>query len=1609
MIYHSLLEAPFIPFQDEGNSFVELSNSGSVDIATDPSPTPKPVISDEDQARDDVSNGFVINKATHKIAFSDDTLNKTDFFSVQTGSLATGGLRPGETQLDRNVRPTEHLSQFYLDKPDGQADFSLRNAVLLNGLSVQATNNVFIDPLLLNVTGPGVQMTAIGNGVLFDTDNSGTLKRTGWADATTGILVVDDGSGQITGVRQLFSEYYAGAMGKDGAAGERRFANGFAALASEDTSKDGLITAADPIWSQLRVWIDVSQDGQSQAGELRTLESLGITQFNLAFEPVSGDIRQGNTVLGRGSFVMNGESREALAVDFLADPVGSTVERLEAGIQLSSTGEGVTATAYAASGPADAVLDAQALKVQNLYGGEGNDTLTAAPSGSWLVGGGGRNKYIGGAGNDVFVISASDSPADIQGNGGRDSALIVGHEGVSLNLAKAGLAMAQGGRGRDYLVSGGKDGVFMKGGSGGAVLVGGAGNDVLVGGSGSNMIVGGTGKAVIYAGPSGDRILASARGSIIFAGGGADVIQGRDGDDVIEVGKGAASIDGGGGTNVVTLHGSHGEYTISATAEGYTVADQVSGRDGAVTLRKIQKLNFSDISAVTLGGPNAMPVADVLRANAGGTPIERGHAQVIAAAALLANDQAMGSTGPLKLASVSDALGGTAVLDAQGDVLFTPDPAGTGIMSFKYTVVDQAGNPAMSIVNLDNAELAPMRATASLLTAEVPTDPLAARQWYLNDIDVLPVWQDYSGSGVRIGQFEPGGEFSVGPEVFDYQHPDLLANVDPAWLKTQQQAGTLPDTFSNHATQVAGVMVAARNEVGGVGVAPKATLGGHYLANKGADLSGFGHVVNYDVANHSWSFSNDFALSNHTGSSVTTASALMTAAQYAAANGRGGLGTVSVTSGGNQRAKGGSTQGSLTNNHRYAIQVGAINAKGDLSTLQIGSAPFSNPGSSLLLSAPGSNVLSSSRQLQTERGSIFGSDYSTQQGTSFAAPIVSGVVALMLEANPALGYRDVQEILALSARKVSDSASVWRDNHAQHWNGGAMHVSDDYGFGAVDARAAVRLAESWSVGKTAANEASVGAASAPLAQAVAAATTVDAKLTLAEGVAIEHVEVDLVADVGRLGDLTVALIAPDGTRSELLARPGKAPGSADTDMGSPYSGAFNYTFMSTQHWGERSQGDWTLQVSNVATGLPVNLQRWALRAFGAPASADDRYVFTDEFAALAAAQPQRALINDALKGTPGGKDTLNAAAMRSDVGVDLREGKATLGATALSLVSAKSIANVLTGDGNDTLIAADQPTSLYAGRGQNRLVGGTAKDFFAVRQRAGGSDTVEQFDASAGEVIGLVGFHGKSFADLKLTQQAANVHVELPAGQSLIVAGQTVAKMGAAQFAFSRHIDAPAGYFEGAAPPAPIAPGTVTLNGGAQGISLVSSPQGGMIGALTGTVYQRDGIEANRFVVTKQEGVLDYKNALRGFRPGLDKIDLSQTTVTGFSDLSLTKAQRAVINGVATIHGASIHTVGTADSPGVNLLYIDTLDVAQLSAADFIFATAAVAQPAPVASEPGGTIVPPPVATGVPTPLPSAEPLLQAMAGFNPQGPAPLNFRTADPSLHSPMLAVSAA
>jgi subtilisin-like proprotein convertase family protein len=224
-------------------------------------------------------------------------------------------------------------------------------------------------------------------------------------------------------------------------------------------------------------------------------------------------------------------------------------------------------------------------------------------------------------------------------------------------------------------------------------------------------------------------------------------------------------------------------------------------------------------------------------------------------------------------------------------------------------------------------------------------------------------------------------------------------------------------------------------------------------------------------------------------------------------------------------------------------------------------------------------------QLTNDDGTIFGADTQTTQSISFVTPIVSGVVALMLEANPGLGWRDIQQILALIARKVNDPNTDTVYNSAGNWNGGGMHTSHDYGFGDVDARAAVRLAESWVSTRASGNERHRGSGEGSMNSAANLGialnnNVITRTLAIGAGLRAEHATVSLDVTYGNCGDLTVELILPTGTVSKLITNPGTSAGSSATNSGGDVgTGQLSFALDTTHDYCENAQGNWQLRIT----------------------------------------------------------------------------------------------------------------------------------------------------------------------------------------------------------------------------------------------------------------------------------------------------------------------------------------------------------------------------------------------------------------------------------------------
>ncbi|ESA34051.1 peptidase s8 and s53 subtilisin kexin sedolisin [Leptolyngbya sp. Heron Island J] len=603
--------------------------------------------------------------------------------------------------------------------------------------------------------------------------------------------------------------------------------------------------------------------------------------------------------------------------------------------------------------------------------------------------------------------------------------------------------------------------------------------------------------------------------------------------------------------------------------------------------------------------------------------------------------------------------------------------------------------------------------------ARIPSDPLFAAQWHLQnttpgllDLNVVDVWDDYTGKGVDVAVID---------DALQRSHRDLDGNYSSAkdWDFDNNDTDPTGINGKNHGTAVAGIISAnAGNGIGGVGVAYDSTLFGFQTYNQISNrfLSQVATAINNasgllrtnginreaDIVNMSIGTGKGEFNFFDTRFNSAILNNLNTAIDNAAVVGRDGLGTILVKSAGNSRDLNYDTNAVSWNANPHTISVAAVDQDGFISS-------YSTHGASILISGFGTprEVVTTDR---TGRSGYAPGDYTTFDGTSAAAPMVSGVIALMLEANPFLGWRDVQEILAYSARHVGsdvgdgtrgDEEYAWSFNGATNWNGGGLHFSNDYGFGLVDAKAAVRLAETW-VGtpQTSFNDVSISQDFLDRTGTVGTSGAAFSRV-ITNNIDIEHVEVDVsFVRWHDLGDLQLRLVSPDGTSSILVDASGENNGSATGGFGSG-----RWQFYSNAFWGEDTVGTWTVEVFDVdnPNSSPITINDIDITFRGKTASLNDTFVFTEEYSDYAAGSFGHTRVFDGGSGI----DTINAAAVDTSTLINLEAG---YGFTDGVSIRVSNIENVFTGDGNDYLIGNAANNQLIGMRGHDNLYGNSGND-----------------------------------------------------------------------------------------------------------------------------------------------------------------------------------------------------------------------------------------------------------------------------------------------------------
>lgn len=593
-------------------------------------------------------------------------------------------------------------------------------------------------------------------------------------------------------------------------------------------------------------------------------------------------------------------------------------------------------------------------------------------------------------------------------------------------------------------------------------------------------------------------------------------------------------------------------------------------------------------------------------------------------------------------------------------------------------------------------------------------DPLFGLQWHLlntspggKDLNVLGVMDEYTGNGVVV---------FISDDGVDYRHLDLFPNYDQTIDQDPNNGDSdaIGDPMASHGTAVAGIIGAAGdNSIGVVGIAHESTLVGWEtynlistrFVNDAANGLRYAADNGGDIVNMSQGVANTPTTAFGAGGIAKAAyDNMYNSIDYAVDNGRGGLGLIVVKAGGNSRSTFYDMNASGWTQNDQQVVVAALDQNGFVSD-------YSTYGSVNLVSAfgtPGEVVTTDRIGTEGWTPTDYRDDFN---GTSSAAPMVSGIVALMLDANPDLGWRDVHEILAASARHTGsainasapagDEIFFWGVNNADSWNGGGMHFSNDYGFGLVDGTAAVRLAETWlEMNPAATSNNEVGTFEddfngAPVLLPDGNVNGLTFQITESQNIEIDRLVLNLGLSVANNPDLYINLTSPSGTTNTLIYNAGQGTG---------INGAWG--FNSQMFRGEMSAGTWTVQIADVyANGARIQISDMNLLTAGAVANNEDEYIFTNDFSMMSALNSARRTIID----TDGGSDWVNAAAVASSSTIDLRGGANSSNIDGVGL-NVTNVENAIGGDFADTITGTSVANTLIGSRGADVLDGRAGND-----------------------------------------------------------------------------------------------------------------------------------------------------------------------------------------------------------------------------------------------------------------------------------------------------------
>ena len=474
------------------------------------------------------------------------------------------------------------------------------------------------------------------------------------------------------------------------------------------------------------------------------------------------------------------------------------------------------------------------------------------------------------------------------------------------------------------------------------------------------------------------------------------------------------------------------------------------------------------------------------------------------------------------------------------------------------------------------------------------SDPLWNETWFLNPrksindpngaqngaMNVMGAWiEGMTGYGIRVAHIDTG---------IDYNHPDLRYNYDSSIstnIYDPERDAFESSKENNHGTNMAGLVGAAvNNSRCGVGIAYHCRIGmikvnfSDYWSDA-TEAKMFSHGrERVDLYINGWG--------PRKGHLDTVGPLAKQALQEGTIKGRGGKGNIFVLPAGNEGAYG---SGCDYNGFANSIFTITINGAG-----QRGFKPYYGLQCSAVLTTTFTGGSYPSKDIVTTNvGGTCRKDFG---GTSASVSIAGGIIALCLQANSNLTWRDVQYLVVLSSMPspLNSKDANWITNGAN------KKFSRSFGFGLLNADMLVKQAKEWSLVEKQIscsftyrnNESNLD--ENIIGQYLNKRIPVSFNPSSCDIIYLEHVVLTLTASTPKRGDIKIDLLSPMGTNLTVF----------DGYRGdNSFLGFNNADFLSVGTWGENpTVGNWTVHFQTKrklkSNSKSFNVTNFRLTIFG---------------------------------------------------------------------------------------------------------------------------------------------------------------------------------------------------------------------------------------------------------------------------------------------------------------------------------------------------------------------------------------------------------------------------